>query len=96
MGKLRKAAKGQDCTLQIFPYCNQRPETVVGCHINCEDKGTAFKSPDWWLVDGCSACHDIIDGRKKTDLSPEDIQDCVMRALYRTIKRRIDMGLIKV
>ena len=95
-GKLTEAARGQDCTLQIHPYCNGNPETVVGCHINCEDKGWSLKSPDWWLVDGCSSCHDVIDGRMKTDLSSEEVQNCVMRGLYRTIKRRIEQGLISV
>ena len=90
------SAKGEECALQIFPYCNHNPETTVTCHINCEDKGWALKSPDWWSVYGCSDCHDIIDGRRKTDLSKAIINDCIMRGLYRTIKRKIEKGLINV
>ena len=96
MTKLRKAAKGKDCTLQIHPYCNGNPETVVTCHINCEDKGWSLKSPDWWSVYGCSNCHDVIDGRMKTDLSSDEVRACIMRGLYRTIKSRIEQGLISV
>ena len=94
--KLTKAARGKSCTLEIFPYCNQNPETVVGCHLNSDAKGWGIKSPDWWLVDACSSCHDVIDGRMKTDLSKEDIDKCVLRGLYRTLKSRIEEGLISV
>ena len=96
MSKLTEAARGQDCKLQIFPYCNGDPATTVPCHINSEDKGIGNKSPDWWLVDGCSTCHDIIDGRKQTALTAYDIECCIMRALYRTLKNRIERGLIEI
>ena len=95
MSKLTEGARGEDCTLHIYPYCNGNNETVVTCHINCEDKGWSLKSPDFWSVYGCSDCHDVIDGRKKTDLSKDVINDCIMRALYRTMKRRIEQGLIE-
>jgi hypothetical protein len=44
--KLTKAARGEECTLQIHPYCNDNPETVVYCHLPSPDKGMALKSPD--------------------------------------------------
>jgi len=72
------------------------PETTVLAHAPCEDKGMARKSPDWWGADSCSTCHDIIDGRKKVDVSNEEIKDCHIRGVYRTIKRRIEQGLIKI
>ncbi len=93
--KLRRHAKMQDCTLQIHPYCNMNPETVVFCHFPSEDKGTSIKSPDWWGAYGCSACHDIIDGRfNPRDVTKEDIDFCKMRGMYRTTKLRIADGLI--
>lgn len=95
--KLTKAARGQECTIQIHPYCNLNPETVVFCHAPSEDKGMGKKSPDWWGADGCSSCHDIVDGRTiKNDLWPKDILACFSRGIYRTIKRRIEQGLIKI
>ena len=48
--KLTKAAKGQECTIQLFPYCNFNPETTVFAHAPSEDKGMARKSPDWWAL----------------------------------------------
>ncbi len=62
--KLRKSAKGQQCTIQIPDICNNNPETVVLCHLPSENHGIAYKSDDFWAVYGCSSCHDVIDGRK--------------------------------
>lgn len=95
MSRLTRAAKGQECTIQIHPYCNMNSETTVFAHANSEDKGMAIKSPDWWGADSCSTCHDIVDGRRKTDLSREEIFSAHVRGIYRTIKRRIEQGLIK-
>ena len=95
--KLTKAARGQGCTVQLFPYCNNNPETTVFAHAPSEGKGMAIKSPDWWGADCCSACHDILDGRKQVnDISAEEIKDCFQRGIYRTLQRRIQQGLIKL
>ena len=94
--KLTKAARGQECTIQLHPYCNMNPETTVFAHAPSEDKGMAIKSPDWWGCDSCSDCHDIVDGRRKTDIPKEEIKAAHTRGVYRTIKRRIEQGLIKL
>lgn len=96
MSKLRESARGEECTLQIHPYCNGNPETVVLCHLPSERKGMALKSPDHWGAYGCSACHDVIDGRRKTDLPADELLRCMMRGLYRTWERMILKGLIRV
>jgi len=94
--KLTKAARGQECTIQIHPHCNMNPETVVFCHAPSESKGMAIKSEDWWGADGCSSCHDIVDGRMRTDIDRAEVEYCFLRGIHRTIKRRIEQGLIKV
>ena len=96
MSKLTKAAKGQDCTVNIYPWCNGNTETTVLAHAPSEDKGMGKKSPDWWGADCCSTCHDIIDNRMVVDITPEEIYQCHMRGVFRTIKRRIEAGLINV
>lgn len=96
MSKIRKSARGQDCQLMIYPYCNHKPETTVLCHLPSEQKGMSIKSPDWWAAYGCSTCHDIIDGRMKTDLSIEDIKHCMMRGLFRTQKLLFENQLLEV
>ena len=94
MSKLTRAAKNQECTIQLYPYCNGNIETTVFCHAPSEDKCMTKKSPDWWGADGCSDCHDIVDGRVRVNISREEIYRCFVRGIYRTLKRRIDQGLI--
>ena len=62
--KIRAAARGQDCLLR-FPVCNGRNETTVLCHSNLleDGKGLGLKAPDERGAFGCSACHDVLDGR---------------------------------
>jgi hypothetical protein len=94
--KLTKAARGQECTIQLYPYCNGNIETTVFCHAPSDSKGMGIKSPDWWGADGCSDCHDIVDGRRSVDLPADEILRCHIRGVFSTIQRRIDQGLIKV
>jgi len=96
MSKLTKAARGQECTVQLYPYCNGNTETVVFAHAPCEDKGMGFKSPDWWGADCCSSCHDVLDGRRDTDIHSDELYLRHICGVYRTIKRRIEQGLINV
>lgn len=65
MTPIRKAARGQDCTLQILGVCNGDPETTVLCHSNqlSDGKGMGLKAPDTAACFGCSSCHDVLDGR---------------------------------
>lgn len=65
MTPIRRAARGQDCTLQILGVCNGDPETTVLCHSNqlADGKGMGLKAPDHEACFGCSSCHDVIDGR---------------------------------
>ena len=94
--KLTKAARGQECTVQLHPYCNGNTETTVLAHINSERKGMGIKSPDFFGVFACSDCHDIIDKRRFVEIEAAEIQDCVLRGLYRTWVKFIEMGLIKI
>lgn len=64
MTPIRKAARGQECTLR-FDCCNGRTDTTVLCHSNqlADGKGMGIKAPDTAAVFGCAACHDVLDGR---------------------------------
>ena len=95
--KLRDSARGEECTLQIHPYCNQNPETVVLCHLP-SGSGMGQKSPDYFAVYGCSSCHDIIDGRNSNaaDDVKYEVEAIMRRALFRTWERMINKGMIKI
>ena len=87
---IRNAAKGEPCTV-----CNRNDGTTVFCHLNegWAGKGTGQKADDIAGFFGCSRCHDDYDGRRKT----YDVTDrAVMRAMYRTWRRLIELGIIEV
>ncbi|SDF80681.1 MULTISPECIES: nuclease domain-containing protein [unclassified Duganella] len=66
MTPIRKAARGQDCTIVLPGVCNRDPATSVLCHSNelADGKGMGLKAPDTAAAIGCSACHDVLDGRR--------------------------------
>ncbi len=67
MVDLRKAARGQMCTVRIPGYCNHNPETSVLAHYRLAGTcGTATKPHDMQAAIACSSCHDLIDGRAFT------------------------------
>lgn len=94
--KLTDNARGQDCTLQLYPYCNGNTETVVFCHYNSARKGFGIKSPDYFGAFGCSACHDVIDNRIKHDIPGEELQALKLAALQRTLQVQIESNLITI
>lgn len=66
MTPIRKSARDQDCTLNLYGVCNHDSATTVLCHSNflVDGKGMGLKAPDTAAAYGCSACHDVLDGRR--------------------------------
>lgn len=95
MSAIRKAAKGEQCTLNIAGVCNYNPETVVFCHFPSETHGMGLKSDDLSGGFGCSSCHDVIDGRLHIKLSREDKEFYMRRSQFRTLLKLIDKGIVK-
>ena len=98
MTKIRKAARGQECTLMIPGVCNRDTATVVLCHSNAlaDGKGMGLKAPDTAACFGCSACHDVLDGRAPRPdwLSYETLQTQFHYARERTHEVLRAEGLI--
>lgn len=98
MTPIRRAAAGQDCTLQLEGVCNHDPATTVLCHSNylADGKGMGLKAPDTAAAFGCSSCHDVLDGRRPRPdgYSLLDIEAAFYAGVRRThhILRR--MGLL--
>ena len=90
---LRKEARGRNCTIEIPGVCNRNPETVVLCHLNKRSLGAGMgkKTPDIFGAWGCSACHDAVDGRMRTN---EDWTMFFYEAVFRTQKILLDEGKI--
>lgn len=94
--KLTKAAKMQECQVQLFPYCNMNPETTIFAHANSESKGIALKSENWWGSFCCSDCHDILDGKRQTEITKLELNQAFMRGIHRTLIIQIELGNIKI
>ena len=96
--KIRQSARNEDCSLRIhgLRLCSHS-DTTVFAHAPCVDKGTGFKSPDWWGAYACHHCHDIIDGREQSGYStllPDDAAPHWMRGIYETQKKLREKGLL--
>lgn len=92
---LRKAAKGQPCTLRL-PCCNGDTDTTVLAHLRMFGwAGTAQKPRDVLAVFACSACHDVLDRRDAERAWMCGFED-ILRALGETLMRQQDMGNITV
>ena len=82
---LRKAAEGRDCTVRLPGICNWNPETTVLAHIRRgHTAGVGQKPIDLIAVLACSACHDCIDGRRKSEVGDE-LDGYVLDAMCRTL-----------
>ena len=94
--KIRQSALGESCTLNIFGVCNYNPETVVLCHFPSESKGIGKKSDDISAGYGCSACHDAVDGRNRSEEFRAHADQYMRQSIYRTQRRLIDKGLLVI
>ncbi len=94
---IRRAARGQDCTLRLA-VCNFDPDTTVLCHSNflADGKGMGLKAPDTAAAFGCSACHDVLDGRRPrpAGLSMLDLESAFYVAMRQTHEILRSMGLL--
>ena len=86
---LREFARGQECDLRISGVCSYDTTKVVLCHLPTSNlAGMGQKMPDEVSCHGCFECHQVIDGRVKTDLTPVQL-DCIkFHAMARTQYKR--------
>lgn len=93
--KIRKFAKGKDCQLRLPGVCNHDPETSIAAHLRIAGTcGTGCKPSDLLTVIGCSACHDVIDGRVPSPFSAEELTLYVHEAHCRTLVLYEKEGLV--
>lgn len=93
--KYLAGSRGQQCAFRIPGHCNNDWSTVVPCHIRDRHTGGAQKASDLSVANGCSGCHDAMDGRS-TVLSREDWLFYALRGLQETIEQRFHAGLLIV
>lgn len=87
MKSLRAFARNQECQIRIYQVCNYDPETTVWAHYSlCGVSGTGLKAPDLCGAFACSCCHDVIDGRVKSDLTRIQIESHMLHGMVRSLK----------
>jgi hypothetical protein len=91
---IRDSAAGEQCTFQIAGVCNGGWSTTVLCHLPDESHGIARKADDLSSGYGCSACHDVIDGRAPHHFQPGEKEWYMRRANIRTLRRMRELGLL--
>lgn len=92
---LRDAARGEPCMVRS-PVCNYNPLTTVLAHYRqIGISGMSMKSPDLIGAWACSACHDLIDGRTRTELDKNDLRLMHLQGVVRTQAELIRRGRIK-
>ena len=100
MTKIRASARDQECTLRFPLVCNHRTDTTVLCHSNQlkDGKGMGLKAPDTRAAYGCSACHDVLDGRapRPAGMTHEQMLERFEEAVSLTHKVLARKGLLKV
>jgi len=99
MTPIRKAARGEDCTIRLPGICNGDPATTVLCHSNslADGKGMGLKAPDTAAAFGCSACHAVLDGHlsRPAWLTREMVESAFRAAIECTHARLRAKGLIE-
>jgi hypothetical protein len=95
--KIRDAAKGESCTLNVWGACNGNPETTVWAHSPFADdgKGMSQKADDIFGCFACSDCHDVLDGRQHPACSGWDRYTEFTRAMKKSWRRLIERKILK-
>jgi len=91
--KITKSARGEACTIRL-EGCNGGPnnETVVFAHLN--GGGVGRECLDIHGAYCCHSCHDILDGRKPSKYSKEEILLTHLLGMKRTQEILVGKGLM--
>ena len=75
--------------------CNHNSETTVLAHIRLSGvSGMGMKADDLLGAWACSACHDAIDRRFRTDLDRDYVRLAHLEGMVRTIAQLRKEGLV--
>lgn len=98
--KTLDAARDQRCTMKIPGVCNGDISTTVAAHSMepMHGKSAGQKAHDLFVVDACSACHDVYDKRdhRWKEIGMIALTDIFHRALAKTLRRRVEQGIISI
>ena len=85
---LRKSARNQPCLIRLPGVCDGGGETTVLAHYRLSGYcGTGKKPPDLLGAFACGPCHDVIDGRRKSDFERDFLRLCHAEGVMRTLAK---------
>jgi len=93
MSKLRESANGKMCQVRIPSVCRNETNTVCLAHIN--GAGLAIKNLDIHGAYCCAKCHDIVDGRVKSEFPQDLIKLWHLQGVMRSQEIMVREKLIK-
>ena len=97
MSKLTELAKGKDCMVRLPLVCNGNPKTVTLAHYRLATGG-ALKPDDMQGAWACFDCHNLVDGRTKSEHQREIVRLAHAEGVFRTqqeIRKLKKDGVIK-
>lgn len=72
---LRQLARGRACLIRLPGFCTGGGEDTVLAHYRLAGTcGMGMKPPDVNACPACMTCHDIADGRRKTNFSRDFVR----------------------
>ena len=92
MSKITKSAKDKHCTVRIPGVCNYDASTTVLAHLN--GGGMGKKHNDIHGAYCCSSCHDVLDGRVKSEWPAEMLKLWHLEAVIKSQIIMLEEGVI--
>ena len=92
MKTLRDEARGRECQVRIPGICNWDSNTTILAHLN--GAGLALKADDRHAAICCSSCHDLVDARRPSRFTNDEIRLMFLDGVIRTQKLWISEGLM--
>ena len=92
---LRDQARDRGCMVRLPGICNHNSATTVLAHIRLSGvSGMGIKADDLLGAWACSACHDAIDRRFRTDLDRDYVRLAHLEGMARTIAQLRKEGIV--
>jgi hypothetical protein len=93
---LRELARNKQCMVRLVGICNFDPATTVLAHFRMAGiSGAGMKPPDLIGAWACHSCHDVVDGRRMTDMTREAVRLAFLEGVVRTQAALISYGAVK-
>lgn len=93
---LRDDARDKPCAIRVPGYCCFDPSRTVLCHVRVSGiSGMSMKAPDVIAAFGCQPCHDVVDGRTKTNFTASERRLMLLEGMARTQTQWVKREVLK-